>query len=133
LQANKVLEDAMESDLSELERAHTAVAGKNPPNLELTKDEKAMAQKVYAPVADYGAWKDAMDKVEAVTGLHPMMRFEVYNFADGKRSAYEVYESVAAEALSAGSWYYGEVKAADVLEALERAVKAGAYTVRATK
>jgi hypothetical protein len=74
-----------------------------------------------------------MDKVEAVTGLHPMMRFEVYNFADGKRSAYEVYESVAAEALSAGSWYYGEVKAADVLEALERAVKAGAYTVRATK
>jgi hypothetical protein len=132
-QAHKVLEDAMESDLSDLERAHTAIAGKNPPNLELSKDEKVMAQKVYTPVSDYAAWKDAMDKVEAVTGLHPLMRFEVYNFADGRRSAYEVYESVAAEALSAGSWYYGEVKATEVLEALERATKAGAYTVRATK
>jgi hypothetical protein len=61
------------------------------------------------------------------------MRFEVYNFADGRRSAYEVYESVAAEALSAGAWYYGEVSAADVLEALDRAAKAGAYTVKSAK
>src|SRR6185503_2326310 len=45
--------------------------------------------------------------------LHPMMRFEVYNFADGKRSAWDVYEAVAAEALSAGAWYYGRVSAPD--------------------
>ena len=38
-----------------------------------------------------------------------MMRFEVLNFADGRRSAFEVYEAVAAEALSAGEWYYGRV------------------------
>ena len=37
---------------------------------------------------------------------------------------------MAAEALSAGTWYYGEVKPADVREALERAEKAGAYTAR---
>lgn len=124
----------MEADLTDLERAYTAIAGtKSLPNLELSKDEKAMAQKVYVPVADYGAWKDAMDKVQAVAGLHPLMRFEVYNFADGRRNAYDVYESVAAEALSAGSWYYGKVSAADVLEALERAVKAGAYAVRSVK
>jgi hypothetical protein len=71
-----------------------------------------------------------MEKVKAVDGLHSMMRFEVYNFADGKRTALEVYQSAAAEALSAGAWYYGEVKPADVREALERAVQAGAYTVR---
>ena len=28
-----------------------------------------------------------------------MMRFEVYNFADGRRTRLEVYEAVAAEAL----------------------------------
>jgi hypothetical protein len=133
-QANKVLEDALEADMTDLERAHGAVSGaRNPPNLELSKDEKAMAQKLFVPVADYGAWKDALDKVPGVRGLHPMMRFEVYNFADGRRNAYEIYEAVAAEALSAGGWYYGEVAAADVLEALERAAKAGAFTVKNVK
>jgi hypothetical protein len=71
--------------------------------------------------------------VKPVEGLHPMMRFEAYNFADGKRNAYEVYQAVAAEALSAGEWYYGIVKPADVLETLERAAKAGAFTVKAER
>jgi hypothetical protein len=58
-----------------------------------------------------------------------MMRFEVYNFADGQRTGLEVYEAVAAEALAAGEWYYGRVRPGDVLEALERAQKAGAFTL----
>jgi hypothetical protein len=41
-----------------------------------------------------------------------------------------VYEAVAAEALSAGEWYYGQVRPADVLDALEKAAQAGAFTVR---
>jgi hypothetical protein len=41
-----------------------------------------------------------------------------------------VYEAVAAEALSAGAWYYGKVKPAAVLEALEQAARAGAFTVK---
>ena len=53
-----------------------------------------------------------------------------YNFADGRRSALEVYEAVAAEALAAGAWYYGAVQPADVREALERATRAGAFTTR---
>ena len=92
-----------------------------------------MAQKLFVPAADYGTWKDALDKVQAVRGLHPMMRFEVYNFADGRRNAFEVYEAVAAEALSAGAWYYGQVSASDVLEALERAAKDGAFSVKNVK
>ena len=85
---------------------------------------------VYVPVADLGAWYDAMEKVRPVPGLHRMMQFEAYNFADGRRSALEVYEAVAAEALAAGAWYYGTVQAADVREALERAARAGAFTTR---
>ena len=90
-----------------------------------------MMAKVFVPVTNIGAFKDALDTVKPVDGLHAMMRFETYNFADGRRSALEVYRAVAAEALSAGDWYYGTVAPADVQEALERAAKAGAFTLRA--
>ena len=39
---------------------------------------------------------------------------------------------MAAEALSAGRWYYGAPTVTDVMEALERAVKAGAFSLRPT-
>ena len=92
-----------------------------------------MAAKVFVPEPDFGAMEEALKKVKAVEGLHAHMRFEVYNFADGHRNAYEVYEAVAAEALAAGEWYYGQVRAADVLEALERAAQAGAFAVKPAK
>jgi hypothetical protein len=57
-----------------------------------------------------------------------MMRFEALNFADGRRSALEVYDAVAAEALSAGDWYFGRVTPQDVGALLEAAAKAGAFT-----
>ena len=74
----------------------------------------------------FPAAKDA-DNGAAVAGS------AAYTFADGRRNAWEVYEAVAAEALSAGEWYYGTVKPADVLRALEKAAEAGAFTVRAAK
>ncbi|PYS95062.1 MAG: hypothetical protein DMF50_10365 [Acidobacteria bacterium] len=120
-------------DLDALASAYRAIAGRAPAEPSLSADEQALAASVYAPVADLGAWQDSMEKVKPVDGFHPMMRFEVYNFADGRRTGLEVYQSVAAEALSAGAWYYGEVKPADVRETLERAVQAGAYTARATR
>jgi hypothetical protein len=129
-QATSRLEEALTADLRALERAWTGLTGRGLPNIELSRDEQAMGALVYVPVTDPGAWEDAMEKVKAVEGLHPMMRFETYNFADGKRSALEVYDAVAAEALSAGEWYYGRVSAADVREALDRAAKAGAFTLR---
>jgi hypothetical protein len=129
-QATGRLDEGLGADLRALERAWTAVTGLSLPNLEPTRDEQAMDAVVYVPVADLGAWYDAMDKVRPVPGLHRMMQFEAYNFADGRRSALEVYEAVAAEALAAGAWYYGTVQAADVREALERAARAGAFTTR---
>ena len=130
-QAVSRLEDGEGNDFSALEKAYQAMTGKNPPNVELTKEEKEMTARVFVPVADYGAWYDAMEKVKPSDGLHSMMRFEALNFADGKRNAYEIYEAVAAEALSAGAWYYGTVKPGDVQKALEDAAKAGALTVKA--
>lgn len=92
-----------------------------------------MAQKVYAPATSPGAWYDALDKLGATPKLHSMMRFEALNFCDGRRNAWEVYEAVAAEALSAGEWYYGSVAPADVADLLERAQKAGALTLKSGK
>jgi hypothetical protein len=124
------MEDALREDLHALERAWNAIAGGALPNLQPSREERALESKVFVPVADVGAWQDAMDKVRSIDGLHSMMRFEVYNLADGRRNALEVYDAVSAEALSAGEWYYGRVKPADVLEALERAARAGAFTLK---
>ena len=128
------LEDGLGSDLQAMEKAYEAIAGKNPPNLELTKDEKAMAARVFVPTMDIAKVQDARDTMRgAAPGLHGMMRFEVLNFADGRRNAYEIYEAVASEALSAGTWYYGEVKPTDVMALLDKAAEAGILTVRAAK
>lgn len=58
------------------------------------------------------------------------MRDEVYYFVDGKRSYYDIYKAVRAEALAAGSWYYGEVRLEDVAGLLDAAVEKGALVVK---
>ena len=128
----RLLEDQMRDDLGALERAYSTITASKPPNIDLSPEERSMAARVYVPVGDVAAIQDALEKVKPVEGLHAMMRFETWNFADGRRNAYEVYEAVSAEALSAGEWYYGRVRPADVLETLERAAKAGAFTVKGT-
>jgi peptidase M28-like protein len=128
--ASARLQAAQQEDLAGLDAAWLAMTGTAAPRPADTAEERDMAGRVYAPAADIGAFEDAMEKVKPVEGLHAMMRFEVYNFADGRRSALDVYRAVAAEALSAGEWYYGTVAPADVLEALERGVKAGAFSLR---
>ena len=124
------LEAAERADLAELDAAWLAMTGKAVPKTAETEAERPLAGRVYVPTADIGAFEDALETVKPVEGLHGMMRFEVYNFADGRRDALEVYRAVAAEALSAGDWYYGTVSPADVLEALERGAKAGAFSLR---
>jgi hypothetical protein len=129
--AARRLEGELGSELDALERGYTALTGQNLPNVDLAKDEREMADKVFVPLADAAAFEDALERVaSAGARLHPMMRFETLNFADGRRSAWEVYEAVAAEALSGGEWYFGAVTPADVLAVLEAGAKAGAFTVR---
>ena len=90
-----------------------ALTGQNLPNIELSPDERAMADKVYVPLPTRPPSRTRSRRWVRTGALHPMMRFEALNFADGRRSAFEVYEAVAAEALSAGEWYYGQVTPAD--------------------
>ena len=123
------LEEQMARDLRAVDEAWTAITGSAVPAAARMPEEEELAGLVYTRTRDIGAYQDAIKRVRAVDGLHAMMQFEVYNFADGRRSALEVYEAVAAEALAAGRWYYGNVTPAAVREALERATKAGAFTV----
>jgi hypothetical protein len=129
--AARRLEGELGSELDALERGYTALTGQNLPNVDLAKDEREMADRVFVPLAEAAAFEDALEHMaSAGSRLHPMMRFETLNFADGRRSAWEVYEAVAAEALSGGEWYFGAVTPADVLAVLEAGAKAGAFTVR---
>src|SRR6185503_3302195 len=75
-QATARLEESLPADLRGLERAYTAVTGEGLPNVELSREEQAMAGQVFAPVADYGAWLDAMERMRPTDSLHGMMRFE---------------------------------------------------------
>src|SRR5262249_38912046 len=125
------LDDGLGADLETIDKAWIGLTGRTPPKPAPTAEERAMAAKVFVPATDVGVWLDALEKARGDgASLHGMMRFETYNFADGRRNAWEVYEAVAAEALSAGEWYYGTVKPADVLRALEKAAEAGAFIVR---
>jgi hypothetical protein len=125
------LEQALPAAERTLDEAWTALTGQPAPaGPSLSEAEKALAATVYGPVPDLGKWQDALRQVKPIEGMHIIVAFEIRNFADGKRTGLEVYEAVAAEALSAGEWYYGRVTPEDVRELLERSVKAGAYTSR---
>jgi hypothetical protein len=62
--------------------------------------------------------------------LHPTMRFELFNFVNGKRSYYDIYKAVKAENLAAGTWYYGVVTLEDVIKLLDANVESGALLVK---
>ena len=91
----------------------------------MSADEKGLAARTYSPGGTIAEIQDGLEHIDNVASLHSMMRFEVLNFANGKNSGLDVYDAVAAEAASAGEWYYGKVSAADVKTYLENAVKAG--------
>jgi len=63
--------------------------------------------------------------INLASGLHPLMTFEVINFIDGKRNAWEIYQAVDGEALFGGSLYYGVVSPEKVRDLLRSAEKTG--------
>ncbi len=78
-----------------------------------------------ALLGDAKAFLTARSQIAAVTGLHPLMAFEVLNFVNGTRSGLEIYRLVASEAREAGAHYYGTVTPEAVLQYLENAAKPG--------
>jgi len=85
--------------------------------------EKARAQAAKTYFSKRGS-------VPRQSGLHGIMRAEVFNFVDGTRSYYDIYKAVRAEALSAGAWYYGTVSLENVTALLDAAVEAGALILK---
>ncbi len=129
----KALMISNNAPMSELAQFYKQVDGRNPPQpAPLTDAERAASRKVPANVASLDKYLTNRNKVPGAAGgaLHGLMRTEVYNFVDGRRSYYDIYKAVYAESAAAGSWYYGTVKLEDVVRLLDAAVAAGALTVK---
>ena len=116
---------------SELTSLYMNLGGKLPP-APLTDAERAASRKVPANVASFDTYLTNRGKVpgSASGALHGLMRTEVYNFVDGRRSYYDIYKAVYAESAAAGSWYYGTVTLEDVVRLLDAAVASGALTLK---
>ncbi len=122
--SSAAIDRAEAAQLQSLDLAYATLGGK-PGSRVFSADEKALAARTYSPGGTIAEIQDGLERIDNVPSLHSMMRFEVLNFANGKRSGLDVYDAVSAEAASAGEWYYGKVSAADVKTYLENAVKAG--------
>ena len=104
---------------------YSLYTGKKPMHPEVQPElEKEMQRKV--PEVALGV-REYLEKRREIRspGLHQVMAYEVWNFVDGKRSYFEIYRAVRAEAHFAGSWYYGTVSAKQVADLLDAGVKAG--------
>jgi hypothetical protein len=116
--------------MSDLQAYYRQLHGKNPPAAALTAEEMAASKKIPANAAPLEAYFSNRDNVRFRTRLHGLMRDEVFNFVDGKRSYYDIYKGVYAEAAAAGAWYYGTVTLSDVVGLLDAAVASKALTLK---
>jgi hypothetical protein len=116
--------------MSDLQAYYRQLHGKSPQPVALTAEEMAASRKVPTNAAPLETYFSKRDEVGFRGGLHGLMRDEVFNFVDGKRSYYDIYKAVYAEAAAAGSWYYGTVTLNDVVGLLDSAVATKALTLK---
>ena len=123
----KMVGDREKQLLNELGAFYQNKYGKAPV-LNLTAAESAAAKKVPVNI-------DSMDeyfskRANAPSGMHSIMRSETFNFVDGKRSYFDIYKAVKAEALTTGKFLYGTVTLEDVVKVLDANVKSGALKLK---
>jgi len=123
----KTKEDVL---LADLRAYYKRLRGSTPRAIKLTPAEVAAGKKIPANVASLATYFQNRNRGGARTDLHGLMRSEVFNFVDGKRSYYDIYKAVFAEAAAAGSWYYGTVSLEDVIAVLDAAVKSEALELK---
>jgi hypothetical protein len=92
--------------------------------------EMVASRKIPANIASLKSYFDNRGNANFRGSLHNLMRDEVFNFVDGKKSYYDIYKAVRAEQLAGGSWYYGNVTLQDVVGVLDAAVDAKALTLK---
>jgi hypothetical protein len=111
-----------EKDLmADLQTCYRQVHDNAPSPLKLTAEELAASKKIPANAAPLEAYFANRATIRFDGNLHGLMREEVYNFVDDKRSYYDIYKAVRAEAMAGGAWYYGTVSLKDVVGLLEAA------------
>ena len=98
------------------------------PSSSLQADELAASEKV--PVNVESSEEYFSKRTGVRTDLHGIMRSEVFNFVDGKRSYYDIYKAVKAESLAVGKFFYGTVTLEDVVKLLDANVKSGALILK---
>lgn len=118
--------------LAELQTVYQQLHGSPPRAIVLNAEELAASQKIPANAVVLEDYFGNRGKVRFGNGgkLHGLMVEEVYNFVDGKRSYYDIYRAVRAEAMAGGAWYYGTVSLKDVVGLLEAAVAAKALVLK---
>jgi hypothetical protein len=106
--------------LREVEAKYRLVTGQNRlPQARRTAQEERLAALRPAPAAGPELFLQRRGRVAGVAGLHSLMAFEVMNLVDGRRTALDIYQLVAAQAREAGEHYYGTVAAESVQRYLE--------------
>ena len=115
-----------------LQTYFTQLHSRAPVAVRLSAAEQAASRKVpsNAPQLDDYFTNRGRVPGDARGNLHSLMRDEVFNFVDGRRSYYDIYKAVYAEGMAAGKWYYGTVALEDVVRLLDAAVEVKALTLR---
>jgi hypothetical protein len=116
--------------MADLQICYQQLHGSAPKPIKLTADELSASKKVPANAATLEEYFANRANAKFDGNLHGLMREEVYNFVDGKRSYYDIYKAVRAEAMAGGAWYYGTVSLKDVVGFLDTAVAAKALVVK---
>jgi hypothetical protein len=88
------------------------------PRASRSATEERLAELQPVLVAGPAEFLTGRGQVSFVPGIHSLMRFEVLNAVDGKRSGLDIARFVAAEAREAGEIYYGTVTPEAVLQYL---------------
>ncbi len=93
----------------------------------------AMASRVPRRIESLADYLKNRREMKSVPDLHALMAYEALNFADGRRTMWDVYEAVRAESLAAGEWYYGKVTPEMIQQYFENAAAAGIVTIAEAK
>ncbi len=111
-----------QAGLGELAAQYRILNGGSAPSADGLSAPEQELQKMKPQLAGGPAeFQERRNRVKAVESLHNLMRFEILNFVDGRRSGLDIYRAVRAEAQSAPEGYYGTVEADAVAQYLKNA------------
>lgn len=114
--------------MNDLREYYRNVCGTPPGSVTLTTEETVADRRIPVNVPSLDEYFANRDKVSFPHKLRGLMKDEVYNFVDGRRSCYDIYKAVWAEAQVAGEWYYGTVSLEGVVGLLNAAVEGKALS-----